>query len=50
MLNEFELRSAAVDQRKCNTLSQRQNCKQYQAMQLFSLAFIAQREISVYSL
>ena len=50
MLNEFELRSAAVDQRKCNTLSWRQNCKQYQAMQLFSLAFIAQREISVYSL
>ena len=35
MLNEFELRSAAVDQRKCNTLSKRQNCKQYQTMQVF---------------
>ena len=50
MLNEFELHSAAVDQRECSTLSWRQNCKQYQAMQLFLLAFIAQREISVYSL
>ena len=49
-LNEFELRSAAVNQRKCNTLSYRQNCKQYQAMQLFSLAFTAQRELYVYNL
>ena len=44
------LSCAAVDQRKCNILSYTQNCKQYQAMQLFSLAFIAQREISVYNL
>jgi hypothetical protein len=45
MLNEFELRNAAVDQRKCNTLNKRQNCKQYQTMQFFSLAFITQKEI-----
>ena len=37
--------SAAVDQRKCNTLSYRQNCKEYQVRQYISLTYIAQIEI-----
>ena len=50
MLNEFELRSAAVDPKKCNTLSERQNCKQYQAMQFFFHLLSLPKQKYVYSL
>ena len=50
MLNELELRSAAVGQRKWNTLSWRQNCKKYQAMQFFRLLSLPKEKLSAYDL